>query len=289
MTNSKLSKESLRLKIVFLGSRGFVIPVAKALQKHFDLVGIISVPDQPSGRGYHLLPTPVKEVFLDSKIPIFTPNKFTPDVIEKIKQLDADLFVMAAYGKIIPTNILEIPKLGVLNLHPSLLPKYRGASPIQNAILNGDETTGMTFMMLDKEMDHGPIVSQVEFPISDDSTFEDLGNRIFEEASQKIPEVIQGLALGKFKPQEQNHEKAVYVKLIEKEDGYFDINNPPSPEQLDRIIRAYFPWPNAWTRWNGKIVKLLPGHLVQMEGKKPVPLKNFLNGYPDFPLKTLRG
>jgi len=222
---------------------------------------------------------------------------------------------VAAYGKIIPQFILDIPKYGALNIHPSCLPKYRGPSPIQTTILNGDKTSCITIIKMDAKMDHGPIVATREISLSEKDTFDSLSKMMFNEGAQLLTQIIPEFIEGKIQSVEQNHKNATFTKIIHKEDGYFDINNPPSPEKLDRMIRAFHPWPTVWTRWQGKIVKLLPScchpersegslsssetsseilrstqndkFLVQMEGKKAVKLEDFLRGYPDFPIKNL--
>ncbi|MBI2021406.1 methionyl-tRNA formyltransferase [Candidatus Daviesbacteria bacterium] len=282
-------------RIIFFGSRSFVVPVAQALQKNFNLQAIVTVPDKPSGRHLKLAPTPVKQAFLDQNIPIFSPERLDQDFADSIKSLEPDLFVVAAYGKIIPQVVLDLPKLGTINLHPSLLPKFRGPSPLQTAILEGEKETGMSYMLLDENMDHGPILYQKSLDIDSGDNYQTLGNKIFQQASQDITQIIKDYILGKLKSTAQNHAIATFCDKVTKEDGYFEINNLPTGKQalqeflekLDRMIRAYYPWPTAWTKWNGKIVKLLPEGKVQIEGKAPVSLKEFLNGYQNFPIKQL--
>lgn len=223
----------------------------------------------------------------------------TPDFVQPIKDAlakhftivdslnEADLAVVAAYGKILTKEELNAPKYGSINVHPSLLPKYRGPSPIQSAILNGDKVSGISIIKMDEEMDHGPLLYQESLELSDMDTFDSLSKKMFLRAAEVLPKIIEDFIAGNTTPKEQNHDKATFCKILTRESGYFDINNPPSPEQLDRMIRAYYPWPGTWTKWKGKIVKLHPGGVIQMEGKKAIPLKDFLNGYPDFPLKNI--
>lgn len=222
----------------------------------------------------------------------------TPDFVKPVKQVikknfelvnldQAELLVVAAYGKILPKEVINQFKFGSINIHPSLLPKYRGASPLQQAILNGDSETGVTIMKMDPQMDHGSILAQEKLTILEDETFQSLAEKAFELGAKMLIKVIPDYIEGRLKPVEQNHSQASFCKLITKEDGYFEINKPPDPEILQRMIRAYYPWPGAWTKWNDKIVKLLPNNQVQMEGKKPTDLKSFLNGYPEFPIKRL--
>lgn len=308
------------LKVIFFGTPDFVIPVIKSLQENFNLVGIVTAPDQKIGRHQILTKTPVADFAEKNNIPVIKPDSLDQKLITHHSSLiTADLFIVAAYGKLIPKEILEVPKFGAINIHPSLLPKYRGATPIQSAILNGDEVSGITIIKMDEELDHGPIVYQENFPLINNGTFESLSRKMFQRSAEILPEVILDYSQGILDPVSQNHAIATFCDKVIKQSGYFDINNPPSYEKLDRMIRAYHPWPNAWTKWNGKIVKFLPNchpkrsagyksgisipslyssqpmadqndkgkYLIQMEGKRPVPLKDFLNGYPNFPLKNL--
>ncbi len=220
----------------------------------------------------------------------------TPEFVKPIKDTlasqfdlvnqlpEADLAVVAAYGKILTNDELNAPKFGSINVHPSLLPRYRGPSPIQSAILNGDKTSGITIIKMDQEIDHGPIIYAEEFILSEQDTFDSLSKKMFLRANEFLPHVITDFVSGKIKPVLQNDSQASFCKLITKKDGYFDITNPPSQEKLNRMIRAYYPWPTVWTKWNNKIVKFYPEGKIQMEGKKILSLKDFLNGYPDFPL-----
>lgn len=200
---------------------------------------------------------------------------------------EADLAVVAAYGKILKPEEVNAPKYGSINVHPSLLPKYRGPSPIQQTISNGDKVSGITIIKMDQEMDHGPILYQETLELFDKDTLYSLSTKMFQRAAEVLPTVLEDFIQGRIQPKEQNHAEASFCKLLTKESGYFDIDNPPSTEQLDRLIRAYYPWPGVWTKWNGKIVKFLPEKMMQMEGKKAIPLRDFQNGYPDFPLKKL--
>lgn len=199
---------------------------------------------------------------------------------------NADLAVVASYGRILTKDELDTPKYGFINIHPSLLPKYRGASPIQQAILNGDKISGITIIKMDEIVDHGPIIYQQHLELSSSDNFDTLSKKMFHRAAEILPQVITDFIQGRIKPVTQNHDMATFCVKLTKESGYFDINNPPPPKTLDRMIRAYYPWPSVWTKWIGKIVKFLPEGKIQMEGKRPVSLKDFLNGYPDFPVLT---
>lgn len=257
------------LKVIFFGTPEFINPIRQVLAESFDLILSVDNPDQ-----------------------------LNDALISQLSSLKPDLFVVAAFGKIISKKVLDIPKYGVINVHPSLLPRYRGATPIQQAILDGVDTSGITIMLMDEGMDHGPILFQEEFRFSQKDNFDTLSKSMFQKASEKLKIVIIEYINGSISPVAQDNNQATLCKMIKKEDGFFDIDppapigsepvgGPPSLEILDRMIRAYYPWPTAFTHWRGKIVKFLPNNMIQMEGKRPTDLKSFLNGYPDFPIKHL--
>lgn len=241
-----------RLKVIFLGTPDYLNPIVQSLNGNFDLIKTIRSPKES---------------------------------LDEIKNLQPDLLVVASFGKIIPQEVLEIPKFGAINIHPSKLPKYRGPSPIQSQILEGVTDSAISFIIMDSQMDHGPIIHQEPFEIKSENTFESLLVSMFGKSAEILPTLINSLVEGKSNPITQDDLEATFCKEIEKEDGYFDIENLPDSQTLDRMIRAYYPWPTAWTKWNGKIVKLLPEGKIQMEGKNPTDLKSFLNGYRDFPIK----
>lgn len=240
------------MKIVFFGPDPWSIHVLKALEDNFDVKRVVTA---------HTSDT------LDSDL------------------LAADLFVVASYGKILPKSILDIPKFGSLNVHPSLLPKYRGPSPVPATILSGDKKTGVTIIKMDEKMDHGPIVATKEISLSGQEDFIFLINKLFQLGAKLLVEITNDFIAGNIKLKPQNHSRAIYCPRLTRKSGFFEIDR--LPENLDRMIRAYYPWPGVWTRWNNKIVKFYPNGKIQMEGKKVMPLQDFLNGYPDFPLKNI--
>ncbi len=294
----KKIKRAEETKIVFLGSTQLSGYILEKLNEKYEVQVVITQPDQLVGRKKEMTPTSVARVAEKLGLPLLKPERLNEEFIrDNLALLEADLYVLVAYGKIIPQAMLDIPRLGILNVHPSLLPKYRGASPIKTAILNGEESTGVTVMLLDEEMDHGPILARSSLEVARGETDESLSQKLAIEGAKLLLEVLPDIIKGQVKPQPQNHAEATYTKMIKKEDGYFEIDTPPPPEQLDRMIRAYYPWPNVWTRWSpfakasgdrlGKIVKFYPEGRMQMEGKKIVSKEEFLRGYPDFPLKNL--
>ncbi|MDP3974202.1 MAG: methionyl-tRNA formyltransferase [Candidatus Daviesbacteria bacterium] len=199
---------------------------------------------------------------------------------------EADLAVVAAYGKILTKDELETPKFGCINVHPSLLPKYRGPSPIQQTILNGDKVTGITIIKMDDRVDHGPIIYQEQLELADIDNFATLSKKVFQRSAEILPKIIEDFSTGRIKTIPQNHNQATYCDKLTRESGYFAIDHPPSTDKLEKMIRAYYPWPGVWTKWNGKIVKFLPEDRIQMEGKRPISKKDFLNGYPNFPMNN---
>lgn len=261
-----------KIKVIFFGSDHFVIPILQALEDNFEVPAVVTASDSAVANYF--------------KGPIFTSGKLDENFKSQISNFKPDLFVVASFGKIIPKSILNIPKFKALNIHPSLLPKYRGPSPVPTTILNGDQTTGVTIIKMDEEIDHGPIVAVKEISLTGQENFLFLINKLFQLGADLLVKTIPNYIAGKMKLIPQDHSKATFTKVLKKEDGYFDINNPADPQKLDRMIRAYYPWPGVWTKWNGKIVKFLPGNMLQMEGKKAISKKDFLNGYPDFPLKN---
>ena len=273
------------MKIIFFGTPKEVVPVLENLTKHFEVVAVVTAPDQKAGRKQLPTPTPVKNFAEKHKIPVLTPQLRDDKTIEHLRNFNPDLFIVAAYGKIIPQDILELPEHGSLNIHPSLLPFYRGPTPIQTTLLNGDEKSGITIMKMDEQMDHGPILQQIPFTLENTDTFDWLMQSKFAQAAQILPSVIDDYVTGKLKPQAQNDSQATYTKMITKKDGYIDLDNPPDPIRLDRMIRAYYTWPTVWTktmiRNREVVIKFLPKKKLQVEGKNPVGIKDFLNGYPE--------
>lgn len=265
-------------RIIFFGTPYFVVPVLKKLYEEYEVLGIVTMPDSIQGRKKILTPTPVKAFAIENNIPILT--------LDDLKRIETDLYIVAAYGKIISQEILDIPKFGSLNIHPSLLPKFRGPTPIQSAILSDEKVSGVSVIKMDDKMDHGPIISQWSYPISENDTFESLHIAMFQDAAVKIVDVIKKFIEGNNNFAPQNEDDATYCEMISKDSGFFDSTNPPPPKKISLMTRAYYPWPTAWTKIRGKnneekIMKLLPGGMIQFEGGKPMKIKDAINGYPD--------
>jgi len=270
------------MNIIFFGNTKYSLIGAKIIHEKIGLSQIVTIPDRPDKRG-RMQESPLKTFGVANNIPVIEVNKITDETITQITALKSDFFVVEDYGLILPTTLLEIPKYAALNIHHSLLPKYRGSSPAPTALLNGDQATGVTVIKMAKKVDAGDILGQKEYVIKPDDTTESLLTVLNELGGELIVPILKDYE--NTKPIPQNENEVVFTKMMKKEDGYIDAANPPAPEKLNHMIRAYFPWPTVWTKMeiNGaeKIVKLLPGKKLQVEGKNPMNVKDFINGYPE--------
>lgn len=260
------------MKIIFFGTSEFAVPALDALMKN-GLVpaAVVTAPDKPAGRGKKLKRSPVKE-FINGSAAIFQPEKIDEQFIAKLKDLGPDLGVAAAYGKILPKALIDIFPKGILNIHPSLLPKYRGASPIQAAILNGEKETGVAIILMDEKMDHGPILAKREFstslpglPIS--ITYFNLHDSLAKLGAELLAETIPKWVAGEITPHPQDDSKATFTKLIKKEDG--KINWAKSAEDVERTIRAFYPWPGAWMETGGTRLKIIKAEIIPNSANYP--------------------
>ncbi len=279
------------LNVAFFGTPQIAaITLKRLITTKFKPGLIVTGQDVQKSRRQKLTLTPVKKVAQENDIKILEPQNLDEEkFIEEFVNFSPDVAILIAYGKLIPSKILAIPKHGFINIHPSLLPKYRGPSPIYQALLNGDETTGVTIIKLDEDLDHGPIIAQKELAIEGNDTHESLAKKLAILGTDLLIYALlsyldKSVNLGK-----QDHSKAVWTKKITKEDGYIDLEKPPDPEKLDRMIRAFYPWPGVYTKLKMKneklkIIKFLHDSpfLIQPEGKRPMTIKEFLNGYPQF-------
>ena len=239
------------LRVVFFGTPDFAVPYLDALLDAPDIkvVAVVTQPDKPAGRKQELHPSPVKERAILAGIPVLQPETLKNyDVHDQLRAFSADLFVVFAYGKIIPPIPLKIPPLGCVNVHPSLLPRHRGPSPITTAVLQGDTETGVTIMLLDEEMDTGPILDQIRVSINRDETTPTLTARLSEIGAPFLVKTIRGYADGSLTPKPQNDAEATYTTMLSREAGKIDWSN--SPEAIQRKINAYTPWPGTYTEWN---------------------------------------
>jgi len=260
------------MRLLFCGTPHFAVPTLIHLlaQPDFDIIAVITQPDRPRGRGRQVSPAPVKEAALAASIPVHQPEKIrAPEAQELLQRLAPDCIVIIAYGQIIPARLLTIPKLGWINLHASLLPKYRGAAPINWAIANGETTTGLTTMRIDAGMDTGDMFLQEEIEIAPEETAPELAKSMSEAGAPFMAETLRGIASGKLAPRPQNHAHATYAPLLKKEDGRIDWNRPA--QEIYNRMRGFAPWPGAHTSFRGQTCHLWG---------EPFSLRSFTGGAP---------
>lgn len=281
------------LKIAFLGTPDFAVKILEEMKKGGLMPSlVITAPDKPKGRKLAITPPPVKIWANNEKIPTLQPDKLN-DIRANLEKEKWDIFALAAYGKIIPKEIIEIPKYGILNVHPSLLPKHRGASPIQSAILDGDKDFGATIMLLDEEMDHGPVLAVGHLPQIKDTNYKELEDKLAELGGELLVKTIPLWINNEIKAVPQEHDKATYTKKIKKEDGFIDWSE--DPRVIERKIRAFTPWPSAYFffKKDNKPLRVIitkatldNGRLqmkkVKPEGEKEMAFDDFVKKYPEF-------
>jgi methionyl-tRNA formyltransferase len=277
------------MNIVFFGTSDFaVIILERMLQAGMKPALVVTTQDMPAGRRKHLTPSPIKVFAEKHGLETFQPEKFSTEAIDKLQDINSDLIVLAAYGHIVPKKVLIIPKYGAINVHPSMLPKYRGPSPVQSAILAGEKETGVSIMLMDEEIDHGPILAQQKVEVVNEY-YEELHNKLAELGADLLVDVIPKWINEEIKAKEQDHAAATFTKQFLREDGRIDWNQ--DAEYIVRQVRAFTPWPGAFTMWEGKRIKILKAHAeqrhlvideLQMEGKSPTTLKEFILGHPNF-------
>ncbi|MBB1299493.1 methionyl-tRNA formyltransferase [Pseudoalteromonas sp. SR41-7] len=301
------------LRIIFAGTPDFAARHLKALiQSEHQIVGVYSQPDRPAGRGKKLKASEVKELALEHNLPVFQPQSLKNDeALAELTSLNADIMIVVAYGLILPKAILEAPRLGCLNVHGSILPRWRGAAPIQRAIWAGDEQTGVTIMQMDEGLDTGDMLHISRCPISTTETSASLYTKLAELGPDALIETINKLANGEITPEPQNDELANYAKKLSKEEANIDWSM--SALQIERNIRSFNPWPMCFTQMGGQTVKIHqaqvmlqsgdPGQILssdkngvvvacgehalcitqlQPQGKKPMAINDFLNGRSDW-------
>lgn len=252
-----------------MGTPEFALPTLEALAEHYAVVGVVTQPDRRAGRGRHLSPPPVKEMAEAEGIAVFQPKRLRGNIeaIEHIRAWSPDVIVVAAYGQIIPPEVLEIPPRGCVNIHPSLLPRWRGATPIQGAILAGDETTGVTIMLMDEGLDTGPILAQREAPIHAGETAGELEDRLAEISADLLLEILPSYLAEEITPRAQVEEKATMTRRLRKSEAEIDWSQ--SALALERHIRAYAPEPGAYTTWDGQHFKILKAQVVPAKAELP--------------------
>lgn len=245
------------MRLIFCGTPQFAVPTLKHLlgKSDFELIAVITQPDRPRGRGQQLSVSPVKEVALRALVPVHQPEKIrAPEVQQLLEKLAPDVIVIIAYGQLIPARLLSIPKHGWINLHASLLPKYRGAAPINWAIANGETRTGLTTMRIDAGMDTGDILLQREMKIGANETTPELAARMSEAGAPLMEETLRGLAAGTMVSRPQNHAEATVAPILKKEDGCIDWKR--SAQEIYNRMRGFAPWPGAYTIFRGQTCHL---------------------------------
>lgn len=301
----------MKHRIVFMGTPDFAVPILQMIAaEKYHLVGVITQPDRPKGRKRILSPPPVKEAAIRLGIPVFQPEHIREEeAVQQFVDLDPDLVVTAAYGQILPESILQKPKFGCINVHASLLPKYRGGAPIHWALINGEKETGITIMYMAKEMDAGDILAQRSIPIAKDDHVGSLHDRLSLLGAEMIKDILPAIFKGEVKAVPQDHQQATYAYNIRPEDEWIDWNR--TADEIYNHVRGLYPWPVASTSWNRKRVKIWwaetsdgtstapPGTILKMEpegiwvatkkgtirikelqlaGRKRMPVHEFLSG-----------
>ncbi len=303
-------------RIIFMGTPDFALPTLRVLIDHYHIVGVVTQPDRPAGRGRSLHAPPVKEVALAHNLPVYQPKTLrTPEAVAHLKNWKPDVIVTTATGHILSAEVLGVPTHGTVNVHASLLPRWRGAAPLQAAILAGDTETGVTIMCTDEGLDTGPILSQRAVSITPRETAASLHDKLAQLGADLLLETLPRWLSGELTPRPQPAEGVTLAKQVRKEDGLIDWEQPASV--IDRQVRAYTPWPGAFTLWNQRRLKVVaafplwsaqpeisatPGTVVhvqdlpmvvtgegllrldqvQMAGKRVLLGPEFVRGRPDF-------
>ena len=253
------------MRIIFMGTPDFSVPALCALiEAGHEVVAVVTQPDKPKGRGKEVQMTPVKEKALEYDIPVYQPVKARdPQFVELLAGLKPDVMVVAAFGQLLPKSILDIPKFGCLNIHASLLPKYRGAAPIQYTVINGEEVSGITTMMMAEALDTGDMIDQDVISLDRKETGGSLHDKLSRIGGKLIIETIKKLEEGTAVLKPQNEEESNYVGMIKKSMG--DIDWSKDAVSIERLIRGLNPWPSAYTQWDGKVLKLWDADVVEKE------------------------
>ena len=304
-------------RVVFMGSPAFALPTLNALIKHLDVVGVVTQPDRPAGRGRKLTPPPVKVLAEENDLSIIQPKRLSEeDAMQHLQAWQPDLIVVAAFGQILKPEVLNLPQYGCINVHASLLPRWRGAAPIHAAIRAGDEETGITIMQMDEGLDTGPMLAKRSLAIKDEDTNGSLSPRLAELGAELLIDTLPKYLRGEITPQAQDDDLSTYAPMLKKAEGELDFNQ--DAQSLARQVRAFQPWPGTYTEWNRTRLKVLQAHAsnkistspgktsmeadlpaigtsngwlvldkVQPAGKKPMDGASFLNGTPDWASITI--
>jgi methionyl-tRNA formyltransferase len=306
------------MRSVFMGSPEFALPVLESLNRQTQIAGVVTQPDRPAGRGREVASPPVKLLAARLGLPVIQPEKLrTPEAMDQIRAWNPEIIVVAAFGQILRPEVLNLPRYGCVNLHASLLPRHRGASPVAAAILAGDLETGITLMKMDPGLDTGPILAQRRIAIDPLDTAESLGRKLSQLAAETLTEHLPVYLRGEIVPRPQAETLATYAPQLRKDNGRLDFHQPAAA--LERMVRAFHPWPGAYALWKGQPLRILearaepgapsgnPGFTlessrlpavqtadgllvfrkVQPAGKRPMAGEEFLRGARDFPGRVL--
>lgn len=301
------------MKVIFMGTPDFAVPTLRAIHEAgHELLAVVTQPDKPKGRGEKMQFSPVKEQALEYGVPVYQPVRIKkePEFIERLRALQPEVIVVVAFGQILPKEVLDIPKYGCINVHASLLPKLRGAAPIQWSIINGEEKTGITTMFMDVGLDTGDMLLKEETKISPEETGGSLHDRLAQMGGPLLVRTLEGLEQGSLRREKQKDEDSSYARMLDKALGQLDFSRPAV--ELERLIRGLNPWPSAYTHLNGKTMKIWKAEVVsenserrpgevcevtkkriavqtgsgvleitelQLEGKKRMSTEAFLRGY----------
>ncbi len=303
------------MRVVFMGNPSFAVPVLEALyESAYQVVGVYTTPDKPAGRGKRLAAPPIKEFALSRGLPVFQPASLrSRETQAELAALAPEAIVVAAYGRLLPPEVLHLPPLSCVNLHPSLLPRHRGASPVASAILEGDQKTGVSIIQVDEGIDMGPILAQEETELGSEENTGGLTARLFKMGARLLLETLPPWARGEIEPKPQDSSRATLSRRLSRGDGEMDWNLPAVT--LWREVRAYYPWPGSYTSWRGRHLKILeasvaeephsaePGDVIplgrggigvvtsggalllrrlQLEGRRAMGIREFTQGYRDF-------
>ena len=250
------------MKVIFMGTPDFAVPTLEALDKEHDVSLVITQGDKPRGRGKKMMPTPVKAKALELGLEVYQPEDInTEESIEKIREINPDIIVVVAYGQILKEEILNLPKYKCVNVHASLLPKYRGAAPLNWVVIDGEEKTGVTIMEMSKGLDAGDMLSKCELLIDEDMTAGQVHDSLMYDGSELLIKTLKSIEDGSVKKEAQDHEKSTYAPMMDKKLGQIDWSK--SARDIKNLVRGTFPWPSAYFKYEGKNVKVLEADVAE--------------------------
>lgn len=256
----------MKPNIVFMGSPDFAIPSLVKLADNFEIAAVITQPDRQAGRGRSLTPPPVKAKALELGLEVFQPTSLrSPEAFKQLESYAPDLIVVAAFGQILKAKVLELPKFGCINVHASLLPRWRGASPINAAILHGDQEAGVTIMMMEAGLDTGPILAKRAVPIDPETNAGELSDQLAEMGGDLLVDMLPDYLAGKITPTPQDNSLSTYAPMLSKQDGLLDFNE--TAEALARKVRGFYPWPGTFMTWKDQPLKVHKAQAVSKSGQ----------------------